>query len=83
MTENTLFLSTRAAAFSILATFVPRAGRDYAQGRNNDLCPGHRDNVSLMSPYLRHQVIADRDVVAAVLAGHSLAAAEKFVQEVL
>jgi deoxyribodipyrimidine photo-lyase len=83
MSEIAPFSPTRAAALSRLAAFVPRAGQDYAQGRNSDPGPGHRDNVSLMSPYLRHRVITERDVVAAVLARHSFVAAEKFVQEVL
>lgn len=65
MTDIALFPPIRAAALSRLVAFVPRAGRDYAQGRNSDPGPGHRDNVLLMSPYVRHRVTTEREVVAA------------------
>ncbi|MGL4542563.1 MAG: FAD-binding domain-containing protein [Polymorphobacter sp.] len=83
MTSDAIFPPTRAAALSRLAGFAPRAGRDYAQARNSDLGPDNRQNVSQLSPYLRHRLITEREVVAAVLATHSIVAAEKFVQEVL
>jgi len=82
-TMTDLFPPTRAEALSRLSAFAPRAGRHYAQGRNIDPGPGNRHDVSLLSPYLRHRLITEREVVAAVLAHHSLADAEKFVQEVL
>ncbi len=72
---------TRAAALEALERFVPHAGGDYARDRNHDTGPQH-DNVSRLSPYLRHRLITEREVVAAVLARHPLAACEKFVQEV-
>jgi deoxyribodipyrimidine photolyase len=67
MTEIVPFPPTRASALSRLAAFVPQAGLDYSQGRNSDPGPGHRDNVSLIWPYLRHRVITECEVVAAVL----------------
>ena len=36
----------------------------------------------MLSPHIRHRLISERDVVAAVLAAHSERAAEKFIQEV-
>ncbi|MFY8074620.1 MAG: FAD-binding domain-containing protein, partial [Sphingorhabdus lacus] len=39
--------------------------------------------VSRLSPYLRYRLLTEEEVVAAVLDRHSLAAAEKYVQEVL
>ncbi|MGI1663126.1 FAD-binding domain-containing protein [Palleronia sp. KMU-117] len=63
-----------------LRDFVPRAGRAYAAGRNHDR-PGHPD-VSVLSPYIRHRLISEDEVLRAVLGRHSPAAAEKFVQEV-
>jgi deoxyribodipyrimidine photo-lyase len=36
-----------------------------------------------LSPYVRHRLITEREVVAAVLGAHSFSAAEKFVAEVL
>lgn len=76
------FTPSRQAGLAALAQFAPRAGRDYASSRNHDLGPGDRSNVSMLSPYLRHRLVTEPEVVRAVLAEHSLAGAEKFVQEV-
>jgi deoxyribodipyrimidine photo-lyase len=81
MTEN--FPPSRAEGLARLQAFVPRAGHHYATGRNHDPGPGQRQDVSLLSPYVRHRLITEREVVAAVLAAHRWNAAEKFVQEVL
>ncbi|NNF72383.1 MAG: DNA photolyase [Rhodobacteraceae bacterium] len=80
MTLSLSFPPTRTEALTRLADFVPRAGRDYASQRNYDR-PGHRD-VSTLSPYLRHRLITETEVLQSVLGRHSPAAAEKFVQEV-
>ena len=77
------FTPTRSAGLARLNDFVPRAGRIYADGRNADHGPDARSNVSVLSPYVRHRLITEEEVVAAVLARHSGAVAEKFVQEVL
>ncbi len=77
------FTPTRSAGLARLNDFVPRAGRIYADGRNADHGPDARSNVSLLSPYIRHRLVTEEEVVAAVLARHSGAVAEKFVQEVL
>lgn len=74
---------SRAAGLNRLSAFVPHAGHDYASTRNADHGPGHRNNVSQLSPYLRHRLITEREVVAATLASHRYSASEKFVQEVL
>ncbi|WP_065963141.1 FAD-binding domain-containing protein [Curtobacterium sp. UCD-KPL2560] len=72
---------TRAAGLDALHTFVPHAGADYRRDRNLDTGPG-RTNVSGLSPYIRHRLVTEQEVVDAVLERHSLHAAEKFVQEV-
>ena len=77
------FTPTRSAGLARLNDFVPRAGRIYADGRNADHGPDARANVSMLSPYIRHRLITEEEVVAAVLTRHSGAVAEKFVQEVL
>jgi deoxyribodipyrimidine photo-lyase len=86
-TERTLFSTgftgTRAEALARLGQFAPHAGKAYASGRNSDLGPDKISAVSRLSPYLRHRLITEQEVVAAVLAQHSFAAAEKYVQEVL
>jgi len=74
--------ATRAAGLARLADFVPRAGRAYAADRNHDRGPLDRTNVSTLSPWLRHRLVTEREVVETVLQRHSLDAAQKFVQEV-
>ena len=76
------FLPTRTAALERLSRFLPQAGATYAARRNFDLGAGRHSHVSTLSPYLRHRLITEAEVLQAVLARHSLRAAEKFVQEV-
>jgi len=75
-------IATRAAALHHLEPFLPYAGRDYAATRNYDRGPADRSNVSLLSPYIRTRLITEAEVLQAVLARHTLSAAQKFVQEV-
>ncbi len=79
----TMFTPTRAEGLQRLREFRARAGRSYAEDRNYDHGPGAHGNVSALSPYIRHRLITEREVCAAVLAEHSLQGAEKFIQEVL
>jgi len=74
--------ATRAAGLARLHDFAPAAGRAYAAERNHDRGPHQQPAVSQLSPYLRHRLVTEEEVVRHVLAGHSLSAAEKFVQEV-
>ncbi|MEM8979341.1 MAG: FAD-binding domain-containing protein [Pseudomonadota bacterium] len=74
------FPASRTAALEKLQAFVPKAGRDYAAKRNYDL-PGH-PHVSGLSPYIRHRVLTETEVLEATLNRHSPQAAEKFIQEV-
>jgi deoxyribodipyrimidine photo-lyase len=76
------FIPSRAAALHRLAEFLPRAGTAYARGRNYDDGPGRRQTVSELSPYVRHRVLTEAEIVERVLAVHGYAAAEKFIQEV-
>ena len=78
-----LFPPTRDAALARLADFALRAGRDYARARNADPGPGPKSNVSMLSPYIRHRLVTEREAVAAVLERHTPGQAEKFIQEVL
>ncbi|MEM7724490.1 MAG: FAD-binding domain-containing protein [Pseudomonadota bacterium] len=82
MTQTTLFPATRTAALERLSSFVPKAGRDYASRRNYDLPTANHPHVSQLSPYLRHRLLTEAEVVEAVLGRHSAATAEKFLQEV-
>ena len=77
------FPATRSNALFRLAQFAPHAGHAYASGRNTDPGPGQPGAVSRLSPYLRYRLITEQEIVGAALGQHSLAAAEKYVQEVL
>ncbi len=61
------FDATRDAGLARLADFVPRAGRAYAAERNTDRGPQDRANVSTLSPWVRHRLVTEREVVEAVL----------------
>jgi deoxyribodipyrimidine photo-lyase len=78
-----VFPTSRNAALLRLAEFIPGAGQNYAFGRNTDPGPAQPSAVSKLSPYLRYRMITEQEVVQAVLEQHSLAAAEKFIQEIL
>ncbi len=73
-----MFEPTYTAALQRLNDFVPHAGRDYAAKRNYD----NIAHVSTLSPYIRHRIITEADVLRATLARHSPQVAEKFIQEV-
>ena len=75
------FTPTRAAGLTRLTAFTPRAGKAYAGTRNFDFGPARRGNVSGLSPYLRHRMVTEAEVARAVLARHSAAADEKFIDE--
>lgn len=77
------FSPRREAALDRLAQFVPHAGREYTAGRNTDPGADREGAVSRLSPYIRYRMLTEHEVVAAVLQRHSLAAADKFVAEVL
>jgi deoxyribodipyrimidine photo-lyase len=78
----TMFEPFRSAGLATLDRFVPHAGRHYAEQRNFDYGPARRDNISALSPYIRHRIISEQEVIAAVLKAHSPADSEKFIQEV-
>ncbi|MEM0909024.1 MAG: FAD-binding domain-containing protein [Pseudomonadota bacterium] len=80
--EATSFTPTRAAGLAKLKVFVPKAGSQYQRSRNYDFGPDRRTNVSCLSPYIRHRLISEVDVLGEVLDRHTPNAAEKFIQEV-
>lgn len=73
---------TRSAGLDRLAAFVPLSGRAYAAERSVDRGPGAHTSVSMLSPYLRHRLVLEREVLCAVLSRFSVATAEKFISEV-
>ncbi len=78
---ETPFVATREEALRRLQAFVPRAGRAYAATRNEDRGPSDRRNVSTLSPYVRHRLVTEEEILRAVLACETRTAAFKFVQE--
>lgn len=83
MGPMTDWTATRAEGDKILAAFIPRMGRRYANGRNTDHGPGAHKAVSGLSPYIRRRLVLESEAVAAALAAHGPEDAEKFVQEVI
>ena len=80
--QNRIPDATRSRGLERLTDFLPRAGRRYAKTRNFDYGPDRRDNVSSLSPYIRHRLVLEAEVLEAVLNEHAYADADKFVQEV-
>ena len=80
--ERIEFTPTRIAGLKRLGQFIARAGRHYSSTRNYDFGPAHRSNVSALSPWLRHRLITEEEVLSRVLAAHSVNGADKFIQEV-
>ena len=74
---------SREAGLRQLENFIPRAGRKYSNDRNYDRGPNARDNVSLLSPWLRHRLLSEEEVINAAVERFSFSTVEKFVQEVV
>jgi deoxyribodipyrimidine photo-lyase len=76
------WVPTREDGLARMAAFRPGMGRAYAAGRNTDPGPEGVQAVSALSPWVRRRLVLEEELVAAALADHGPAAAEKFVQEV-
>lgn len=81
-TAHVDFKPTREAGLERLKNFAPFTGRAYASSRNFDLGAENRSNISALSPWIRHRLISEEEVLRETLKQHSLQASEKFVQEV-
>ncbi|MEE4172897.1 MAG: FAD-binding domain-containing protein [Xanthomonadales bacterium] len=77
-----MFTPDRASGLARLDAFLPQAGTAYARRRNTDLGPGDNDHVSRLSPWLRHRLVLEQEVLGAVLDRHGAGDAEKFIDEV-
>lgn|GEM_PF-2600157 len=67
---SSLFPPTRAAGHQRAVEAVPRLGAAYGRDRNHDRGLGNENTVSALSPYVRHRLITERELVAAVIARH-------------
>ena len=74
---------TRAEGLRRLADFLPQSGKPYREHRSQDFGPQRRDNVSLLSAYLRYRLVSESEVAQAVLAEHTAADAQGFLNELL
>ncbi len=79
---STGFLPTRREGLDRIETFVERMGRRYASRRNYDLGADNHRHVSQLSPWVRHRLVLETELVAAALREHGYESAEKFIQEV-
>jgi deoxyribodipyrimidine photo-lyase len=73
---------TRTAGLDRLARFLPQAGKSYASMRNEDRGAGAHDNVSCLSPWLRHRLVTEEELLRAVLVLHAPSTAERYIQQV-
>ena len=73
---------SRNAGLSRLAAFIAQSLSHYPKARNFDFGPERRSNVSLLSPYIRHRLLLESEVLDATLQRHSLESSTRFVQEV-
>ena len=80
--EAVTFEPTRQAGIARLKKFINRTGVHYASQRNYDYGPTNRNSVSALSPWIKHRLITQEEVLTQTLAHHSLSASMKFVQEV-
>ncbi|MDJ0918663.1 MAG: FAD-binding domain-containing protein [Woeseiaceae bacterium] len=74
--------ATRSAGLERTETFVRTGARQYAKARNFDFGPNNRANVSTLSPYIRHRLILEQEVISQTLARHSAGHVSKFLEEV-
>ena len=72
----------RIAGLGRLASFVAQSLSQYSKARNFDFGPQRRSNVSLLSPYVRHRLILEQEILEVTLRHQSLHDASKFVQEI-
>ena len=75
-------IPTRSAGLQRLDAFLPAAGESYARRRNYDHGAGNHEHVSGLSPWLRHRLILEAEVLDAVLARHGAESVSKFIDEV-
>ena len=64
------FTRTRDAGLTRLSQFADSTGDVYDRCRNYDLGPGQRANVSAFSPWIRHRLMTETEVLGAVLKAH-------------
>ncbi len=80
--SSTEFVATREAGLKRLDEFAPWSGDNYSTNRNYDSGQKRSHNVSRLSPWLRHRLVTEQEVISRVLKEQSAESAEKYIQEV-
>ena len=76
------FIPTREAGLKRLEEFAPLAGETYSNERNFDFSSTKKNSVSALSPWIKHRLITEEEVLIEILKYHSPHSAMKFIQEV-
>ena len=76
------FIPTREAGLKRLKEFAPLAGETYSNERNFDFSSTKKNSVSALSPWIKHRLITEEEVLIEILKYQSPHSAMKFIQEV-
>ena len=76
------FIPTREAGLKRLKEFAPLAGETYSNERNFDFSSTKKNSASALSPWIKHRLITEEEVLIEILKYHSPHSAMKFIQEV-
>ena len=79
---NEAFIPTRDAGLKRLKEFAPLAGEIYSNKRNFDFSSIEKNSVSALSPWIKHRLISEEEVIIEILKYHNQHSAMKFIQEV-
>ena len=84
-TSNRCFkvMPNRVEALARLDSFSLNKLKFYAGERNYDYGSGTRSNVSVLSPWVRHRLISEGEIIENLLRTHSWKDAEIFIQQVI
>ena len=74
---------TRAEGLLGLQRFCQNGMNSYGQNRNYDYGSEDRSNVSLLSPWIRHRLISEPEILS--IAGHEYSSKEagKYIQQIV
>jgi deoxyribodipyrimidine photo-lyase len=72
----------RSHGLKQLKEALPKLGLEYARNRNLDRGKGRHNSVTRLSPWLRHRLLLEEEVISSVLSTHTFSASEKFIEEV-
>ena len=80
---NETFIPTREAGLKRLKEFAPLAGEIYSNKRNFDFSSIEKNSVSALSPWIKHRLITEEEVIVETpQVHHNPQTAMKFIQEV-